>query len=91
MVIGLNDGCGDGDRDGGRGRVAGGVAGADALAALRVIRIWRSRVMVLMIRDFRRLGRTGVQPLHRAPAHSRGEEHQSKRHDSAAAEERYHG
>ena len=90
MVIGLDDSCGDGNRLRRRSHTSR-VTGADALAALRVTRVCRSLAVVLMIGDCRRLGRTGVQPLHRAPHDAGGEEQQCECQDSAASEERHHG
>ena len=58
---------------------------------MRLTRVCRSLAVVLLIADCRRLDRTGVQPLHRAPADPRGEEQKSERQDSAASEKRDHG
>ena len=90
MVIGLDDGCGDRDRFS-RRRRTGGVTGADALATVRLTRVCRSLAVVLLIGHCGGLYRTGVQPLHRAPADTRGENQKGERQGSTASEERYHG
>jgi hypothetical protein len=88
-VIGQDKGHQHGERPC-RGHCPRGVASADALAALRVARIGRCRVVVLMLGDRLGLRRTGVQPLHRAPGDTRSEEHQGQGHGSTAAQQAQH-
>ena len=47
--------------------------------------------MVLVVGDLAFLNRTGMQPLHRAPADPGGKEYQSKSNGATAAQKRKHG